>query len=552
MSNVLNTNINALNANIFITKNNYDITHSLERLSTGLRITSAADDASGMQIADSLRAHTATLGQAIENVNDGIGVTQIADKGIDEQIKILDTIKTKAVQAAQEGQNFDTRSALQKDINKLLKELDNIAYTTSYNGYSLLSGHFTNKEFQIGDHANNTIDLSIGATSSDKIGNTRFETGDLKVQTVKNLSTVAKEVQIKFLNVDGSNDILIQSVDFSTSAGTGMGAFVEAINKNSVKTGIRASYTNIFHFNGAITKGTAEDVTINGVNIGKVDVEDYDSNGALVNAINSVKDKTGVEASLEKDGQLVLTSEDGRLIDFYMKYTPATTSTSTSTTTTTASGSSGGGSWWNWTALAGGSSGGSSGGSTTTTTSTSTTYTSSFVSVGRLTLRRLDGRDIQISGTNLSIIGMKDDQTGIAQTNINLRAIIGGFSPDEACAIGANANLYNAEYDNNYGLSPGVITIKGAMAVIDIAQSAQQTLDSIRADIGATQNKFESSINSLSVTQTNLKAAESQIRDVDFASESNTFQKSKILMLSGNYALSQANVTQQSIMRLLQ
>ncbi len=113
----INTNIGALNAHANSVVNARELDKSLSRLSSGLRINSAADDASGMAIADSLRSQAATLGQAINNGNDAIGILQTADKAMDEQLKILDTIKTKATQAAQDGQSLKTRTMLQADIN---------------------------------------------------------------------------------------------------------------------------------------------------------------------------------------------------------------------------------------------------------------------------------------------------------------------------------------------------------------------------------------------------------------------------------------------------
>nr|WP_139885988.1 flagellin [Campylobacter jejuni] len=121
----INTNIGALNAHANSVVNARELDKSLSRLSSGLRINSAADDASGMAIADSLRSQAATLGQAINNGNDAIGILQTADKAMDEQLKILDTIKTKATQAAQDGQSLKTRTMLQADINRLMEELDN-------------------------------------------------------------------------------------------------------------------------------------------------------------------------------------------------------------------------------------------------------------------------------------------------------------------------------------------------------------------------------------------------------------------------------------------
>ena len=139
MSFRINTNISAMTAHTNAVMNNRNLGNSLDKLSSGLRINSAADDASGMAIADSLRSQASALGQAINNANDGISIAKIADKAMDEQLRILDTIKVKATQAAQDGQNAQSRKALQADIKRLTEQLDNIAGTTSYNGKALLS-----------------------------------------------------------------------------------------------------------------------------------------------------------------------------------------------------------------------------------------------------------------------------------------------------------------------------------------------------------------------------------------------------------------------------
>ena len=221
----INTNVAALNAHTNALMVNRGLNSSLEKLSSGLRINKAADDASGMSIADSLRSQANSLGQAIANANDGISMIQIADKAMDEQLKILDTIKVKATQAAQDGQTTDSRKALQADIVRLMEELDNIAGTTSFNGQNLLSGQFTNKEFQIGAYSNQSVKASIGATSSDKIGNARFETSSVV--------TASGTVTLTFTNADGVNDYTLESVIISTSVGTGLGVLAKTINKNT-------------------------------------------------------------------------------------------------------------------------------------------------------------------------------------------------------------------------------------------------------------------------------------------------------------------------------
>ena len=126
---------------------------------------------------------------------------------------------------------------------------------------------------------------------------------------------------------------------------------------------------------------------------------------------------------------------------------------------------------------------------------------------------------------------------------------MGGFNASVKSASGANYNAVIAS--GNTGMGAGVTTLRGAMVVMDIAESAQKMLDKIRADLGSVQGQMVSTVNNISVTQVNVKAAESGIRDVDFAAESAEFNKYSILAQSGSYAMSQANAVQQNILRLL-
>ncbi|EBD1871458.1 flagellin A [Campylobacter coli] len=570
----INTNVAALNAKANADLNSKSLDASLSRLSSGLRINSAADDASGMAIADSLRSQANTLGQAISNGNDALGILQTADKAMDEQLKILDTIKTKATQAAQDGQSLKTRTMLQADINRLMEELDNIANTTSFNGKQLLSGNFINQEFQIGASSNQTVKATIGATQSSKIGLTRFETGG-------RISS-SGEVQFTLKNYNGIDDFQFQKVVISTSVGTGLGALADEINKNADKTGVRATFTVETRGMAAVRAGTTSDTfAINGVTIGKVAYEDGDANGALVSAINSVKDTTGVEASIDANGQLLLTSREGRGIKI--------------------EGSIGGGAFIN---------------------------KDMMENYGRLSLVKNDGKDISISGTNLSSAGFGANNF-ISQASVSLRESKGqidaniadamgfgsvnkgvmlagassvsaymgaagsGFSAGSGYSVGSGKNystvltttnpitisaasqlskVYNVSAGSGFSSgstlsqfatmkttafgvkdeTAGVTTLKGAMAVMDIAETAITNLDQIRADIGSVQNQVTSTINNITVTQVNVKAAESQIRDVDFAAESANYSKANILAQSGSYAMAQANSVQQNVLRLLQ
>ena len=588
----INTNVAALNGVVATTLNTGSLNTSLERLSSGLRINAAKDDASGLAIADQLKTQASTLGEAISNGNQANSLMLTADKAMDEQIKILDAIKTKATAAAQDGQSTKTRNMLQADINRLMEELDNIANTTSFNGKQLLSGGFSNQEFQIGVSSNQVVKASIGSTQSSKIGVSRFETGS-KI-------TAANIVQLTVKNYNGISDFKFNEVKISYSVNTGLGALAEEINRNADKTGIRASYNVTTTGIWAIKAGNSTDsFAINGVNIGRIDYQDNDQNGALISAINAVKDTTGVSASIDANGRLVMTSTEGRAV--YI------------------TGSIGAGS------------------------GVASTMYSNF---GRLSLVKNNGQDILLSGganraNGVSGAGMVGfgGASMISQYSMSLRetkALTSAYAGDAlgmngdrfgkifVGSTGVSANLFgdtqvsqlqgfakfgtaagnytgwaalwDAEFvssknlglatangifkNNDYGAfatsivqvtqvanstgrvqgsmvqllnkTAGVTTLKGAMAVMDVAETAILNLDQLRADIGSVQQQIDKTINNISVTQVNLKAAESVIRDVDFASESANYSKASILAQSGAYALAQSNASTQYVLRLLQ
>ena len=301
------TNVAALNAVVANTNNSSNLSKSLERLSTGLKINAAKDNASGLAIANQLMSQASALGQAIDNGNQANSVLLTADKAINEQTNILDQIRQKAISAAQDGQSTKTRNMLQADIIRLMEELDNIANSTSFNGKQLLSGGFSNQEFQIGDRSNITVKTTIGSTQSSKIGVTRFETGDQITQSGM--------FQLNLKQYNGIEDYKYAAIAISYSVNTGIGQLAEEINRVSGTTGVRATYNVTTTGAWSIRAGTtADNFKINGVLIGRVEYQDNDTNGALVNAINAVKDTTGVTASVDSYGRLSMTSGDGRAV----------------------------------------------------------------------------------------------------------------------------------------------------------------------------------------------------------------------------------------------
>ncbi|MEW6428702.1 MAG: flagellin hook IN motif-containing protein, partial [Thermodesulfobacteriota bacterium] len=304
----INTNISALTAHKNMIRNDNDMSSSLEKLSSGLRINRAADDASGMAIADSLKSQALGLGQAIRNANDGISMVQTADGALDESIKIVNTIKTKAIQAAQDGQTTDSRKAIQADIDKLMQELDTIAKTTSFNNQKLLSGNFTNKKFQIGAYSGETVDVSIASAEATKIGH--VTTGLLS-------ASGAGDVRMSIYSNVLNQTVSLKSVTlaFDNNAEHGMAALSDAINLVSDLTGVSAQMKVEVSSQSAVGAGsTGSDFAINGITIGQLNVLANDSDGSLVNAINQKTSQHGITASVDEQGILTLTSTDGRAI----------------------------------------------------------------------------------------------------------------------------------------------------------------------------------------------------------------------------------------------
>jgi flagellin len=504
MSYVINTNVASMNAYVQSSQSNKALSTSLERLSSGNRINKAADDSSGMAIADSLRSQANAMNQAISNANDGIGIIQTADKAISEQVKIMDTIKTKATQAAQDGQSADTRKAIQDDVRQLITQLDNIANTTSFNGKELLSGNFINKEFQVGAFSRNTVDASISATNSNKIGHIRAETtaaGSINTTGTSTLTFSGSHIP--------NGSMTLESVEIGYEVGTGLGALTEVVNKNADVLGVRASYKVEAVGSSAVSAGQVDSLTINGVSVGNVEnIKANDSDGILVAAINGVSDETGVTASLDQQGHLRLVSADGRGINI-----SSGTTAEDGTTSNQLSGVSG--------------------------------VTDGFHG-GRLTLTSLGATDIEVADSGVLSTAI----TNSSNANLTLRDTLDGFTAGEADALGAYATSNSFGYGDS--LTAGVSTLEGAFAMMDIADSSIKKLDSTRAELGSVQNQLQATIENLQVAEVNVKASESNIRDIDFAKETANFSKNNILVQSGAYALSQANIVQQNVLRLLQ
>ncbi len=294
----INTNIGAMNAHRNAVNTNSGLDKSLQRLSSGLRINTAADDASGLSIANQLKAQSSGLGQAISNANDGIGVMQTADGALDEYENIINTVRTKAIQAASDGQNDDSRASIQRDISKLLEEAQNIATTTQFNGQQLLDGTFSDKNFQIGAYSNETVGVSIQNAQTTSLG--QYANSETQKDTIGTASIANDDVKVNGTSIGAiaSNATAAQKA--------------AAVNNVTSSTGVTADADTKLLGNAVVAGGTiaAGSVFVNGIDLGDVTFSSNDGTGTLVQAFNDIQDQTGVKASIE-NGALKLTDKDG-------------------------------------------------------------------------------------------------------------------------------------------------------------------------------------------------------------------------------------------------
>ena len=537
MSFRINTNITSLSSNNSTERTNKKLTASLEHLSSGLRINKAADDASGMTVADSLRSQASSLEQSIASGNDAIGILQTADYAMAEQIEIIDTIRVKAIQAANDFHTRDSRLAIHQDIMRLLEEFDNIANTTTFNGHKLLNGNFSNKNFQMGAYSNEIISITIPRADSKAVGHLSFATSSplmyenttdfAKAEWTFTLNhgTIGNE-KLEF-NFTGQ-DLLTQGFKYIT----------DRVNAVHVETGIRASARSDLATNrifGSTLIPGPVDLSINGYQIlSNATVQKDDADGMLLNAINSQSSLTGVTATIDNGtGRMMLNSHNG--LPIYIK--------------TNDNGAKG--------AL----------GLQFSDPADKTKFLSDVLVLGELTFSKHGSIPTSYSITPVNTIaknqkgvvstGISDDgktrfedSTTPHKAAVNLHDFL--TEPMSGTLSKAMGHGVVGTQGSNVTQEPGVLTYNGSQTLIDIAVVALGDLDRIRSDIGSIQNQITATINNISVTHLNIKAAESQIRDVDFANEVAQFNKQNILSQSGSYASAQANQIQQAIIRLLQ
>lgn len=304
----VNTNVLSLNAQRNLSISGNLMAKSLERLSSGLRINRAADDAAGLAISESLRSQVRGMNQAVRNANDGISMISTAESAMVETTNMLQRMRELAIQSANDTNSVSNRAVLQNEVDQLLSEITRVANTVQFNGLNLLDGTFTNKKLQVGASANQTISLSIGDLRATALGEVAIVTS-----TGPTGALVAGSLELNGTDIGATS-----SDGISYAGGTYSAiAMANAINTKTADTGVSATVVNTaITSTNAVTGGTitAGNFKINNVDIGAVTIQANDSSGTLRDAINAVSNSTGVTATVDASNKLVLTAEDGRNI----------------------------------------------------------------------------------------------------------------------------------------------------------------------------------------------------------------------------------------------
>ena len=329
---VINTNVASLNAQRNLSSSSAGLTTSLQRLSSGLRINSAKDDAAGMAISERMTAQIRGSNQAARNANDGISLAQTAEGDLGSISNNLQRMRELSVQAANASNSDSDRAALQTEVTALKSEIDRVAKNSSFNGVKLLDGSFNSQTFQIGanntDNDRITVD-KIGSARTSELGSAGQSSSAKKTSGVTTAALAAGDLTLNGQQVGASN--------VGTAPGqSAASAFsvANAINAVSAQSGVTATADVNEVKGGAISVfgGIAADTfKINGVNVGQIaagGAADAAGQGANVAAaINKISSQTGVTATADAaDGKLKLTAADGRDIQLDINGTGTTAS----------------------------------------------------------------------------------------------------------------------------------------------------------------------------------------------------------------------------------
>ncbi len=516
MSSTINTNINSLNAQRNLAANQASLSTSIERLSSGLRINSAMDDAAGLAISERMTSQINGLNQAARNANDGISLSQVAEGALGSATTILQRVRELAVQSANATNSASDRAALNAEVGQLTSELGRIAQTTQFNGQNLLDGSFTSASFQVGANANQTITATTANFSTSMYGNNRIGStiatstggpGDLVVGTLSTgtnpttaIGQSTSAITADTLTITGASG----NANVSINAGDSAQTVAANINAQSSTTGVTATaqtQVNMDDFTQAgsyslqvVSSNPASTPTTVAFNIGST-LTTGDALSAAISAFNDKTSQTGIVAQMNSTGNgITLTNSTGADIQ----------------------------------------------------------VTSNASSVGSFTI----GDTPTPNGGTPTVAGTTVGATGSAY-------VTGAITLDSSdsfgisCANGAagNGTSFFSNTGSSSQLQPAssldVSTVDSANRTLSTVDSAIAVISGQRAKFGALESRFNDAISSLQTSSDNLSQSRSRIQDTDFAAETANLSRTQILQQAGTAMVAQANQLPQQVLQLL-
>lgn len=578
---VINTNVSSLNAQRQLVSSGNDLSKAMERLSSGLRINSAADDAAGLAISNRMTSQIRGLNQAVRNGNDGVSMIQTAEGALDETTNILQRMRELAIQSANGIYSDSDRATLDAEVQQLKQELDRIATSTTFNGQKLLDGSLGEVKLQVGAQSGQTITMNIPAMDVKTLGGTA--SGDIIGMP---MSVPGGGVTL-ITGATPQTSMLInnQNVGNLTSA-TNMKELLALFEKNVSGVETRA-FTEVLATGPGtgILRGTAVmELTLFQID-GTQNVYEIGDTGSMEELAARITSVTGglIKAELDANGQLIMSNAEGAAIGVQYANTTADSTgiaASAGTAITDAYQAT-----LSFTAKDGKG----------VTIEYGTTVAGNAVQLGvnaRNEVGDITGLDVDafgdipegtllINGVSLATVpdgGTENGQALALRDAINEKSVEHGVvatvNGDALTLNSVDGSEISIEYgkgaptnmlaltgllETNSAASVGnsiadisISTAEGATAALKVVDIALETINDTRAQMGAIANRLEFTMSNLMNVVENTSASRSRIMDADFAAESAELARAQVLQQASQAMLAQANAKPQQVLQLLQ
>jgi len=610
MPQVINTNVSSLTAQRNLTTSQGQLATALQRLSSGLRINSAKDDAAGLAISERFTTQIRGLNQAVRNANDGISLAQTAEGALGETGNALQRIRELAIQSANSTNSASDRVALNAEASQLLAEIQRNGLTTQFNGQNILDGTFSSAQFQVGANANQTISFGIQGATTNLLGAYQATSTAVTASAFDGAGFTINGVEV---GVSAATSAAGVTADSATAKAT-------SINSKTAQTGVSATAASSITGGAPTARSNLANgaLIINGVSVGAIsrDANAVTQGRNAATSINAVTNQTGVTAVADAStGALTLSTADGRNIALTTADAASATAVFNATGLDLSTGANPSG-HDTFGITVGGPFDLSAPGAGSLTEGDSfqldgVTYeytTDATVTTGRVGITVADGNtatqvatataaaihgQYQLGNTSVdatsaaAVITVTNQKLGAngtlstfadtgvtgggtttalaegAETAGTNAADAGGSTTRGTLTLSSASNFTLGGSDLAFGglgnAAPAltrletvnISTVQGANAAIAVLDGALSQVTSIRADLGAVQNRFSSTVANLTTTSENLSAARSRILDADFAAETASLTRAQILQQAETAILAQANAIPQNVLSLL-